>query len=260
MIFSRETNSTLTNDFDPNTADMNLTDEGEISLPWNDFLNYTLFEVESRLQNLNVAWVIGGDNPFPAMRANGGAIGGVEFGVEPQTNNPDDQSYTLQVNKFLVEVNDVESGLLSMNDSPDNQPPTISFSVPSFIDAGDLISGTASDVNSAVTSVQYLLRDLSDFSYLDLQGNTIPWGPDEVSSLTNGDSVMWDIPSNDLSPGRYRLYIRAFDTADNVSTWTNTDFIITSPDNQPPTTAFSCLLYTSPSPRDRQKSRMPSSA
>ena len=27
-----------------------------------------------------------------------------------------------------------------------------------------------------------------------------------------------------------------------------------------PRTAWSCLLYTSPSPRDRQKSRMPSSA
>ena len=27
-----------------------------------------------------------------------------------------------------------------------------------------------------------------------------------------------------------------------------------------PSTALSCLLYTSPSPRDRQKSRMPSSA
>ena len=33
-------------------------------------------------------------------------------------------------------------------------------------------------------------------------------------------------------------------------------------DNSPVTTAdlLSCLLYTSPSPRDRQKSRMPSSA
>ena len=29
---------------------------------------------------------------------------------------------------------------------------------------------------------------------------------------------------------------------------------------QKPVTATSCLLYTSPSPRDRQKSRMPSSA
>ena len=32
----------------------------------------------------------------------------------------------------------------------------------------------------------------------------------------------------------------------------NTDYVVTG--------GFACLLYTSPSPRDRQKSRMPSSA
>ena len=32
------------------------------------------------------------------------------------------------------------------------------------------------------------------------------------------------------------------------------------PEKQAPTTSLGCLLYTSPSPRDRQKSRMPSSA
>ena len=31
-------------------------------------------------------------------------------------------------------------------------------------------------------------------------------------------------------------------------------------DRENPVTLYACLLYTSPSPRDRQKSRMPSSA
>ena len=37
-------------------------------------------------------------------------------------------------------------------------------------------------------------------------------------------------------------------------------FIYKYIDTKPPNTPNTCLLYTSPSPRDRQKSRMPSSA
>ena len=37
------------------------------------------------------------------------------------------------------------------------------------------------------------------------------------------------------------------------------DYVIL-PEDATPTGSSSCLLYTSPSPRDRQKSRMPSSA
>ena len=36
--------------------------------------------------------------------------------------------------------------------------------------------------------------------------------------------------------------------------------VFTHPFSGGPTMAMNCLLYTSPSPRDRQKSRMPSSA
>ena len=35
---------------------------------------------------------------------------------------------------------------------------------------------------------------------------------------------------------------------------------ITNPESMNPDVVYDCLLYTSPSPRDRQKSRMPSSA
>ena len=44
--------------------------------------------------------------------------------------------------------------------------------------------------------------------------------------------------------------------ADAVTTPTDTDTV--TPDGAPETTA--CLLYTSPSPRDKRQSRMPSSA
>ena len=37
-------------------------------------------------------------------------------------------------------------------------------------------------------------------------------------------------------------------------------FSLDLPHDPPPSDLSSCLLYTSPSPRDRQKSRMPSSA
>ena len=47
VIFSRETNSSLQNDFNPNVPDMDLSTEGEITLPWNDFIDYTMFEIES---------------------------------------------------------------------------------------------------------------------------------------------------------------------------------------------------------------------
>lgn len=111
IIYSRETNATLQNDFDPATPDMDLTTEGEITLPWNDFLDYTLNNVESQLANIGVAWASGPDNPFPKMNASGGAIGGIEFGVEPQTNDHNDLPYNIIVSKFEVLVDGIPLGL-----------------------------------------------------------------------------------------------------------------------------------------------------
>ena len=173
VIFSRETNSTLTNDFDPTTADMNLTDEGEISLPWNEFLDYTLFDVETKLQNLGVAWVTGADNPFPAMRASGGAIGGVEFGVEPQTNNPADEPYNLTINKFTVEVNGKTGGLTSFDDlSQDDQPPLASISVPTGnVQEGNVrLAGDAIDIGPAgIGTIRIAIWSVDDSAWFNFQ-------------------------------------------------------------------------------------------
>ena len=62
-----------------------------------------------------------------------------------------------------------------------------------------------------------------------------------------------------LSPGK--AYVRGYEIGTQGQTFVplnkarSTDFIQNNP-----TTFSACLLYTSPSPRDRQKSRMPSSA
>ena len=74
VIFSRETNSSLQNDFDPLTPDMNLSVEGEFTLPWNDFLEYTINDLQPKLQALNVAWASGPDNLFAKIALPTGAL------------------------------------------------------------------------------------------------------------------------------------------------------------------------------------------
>ena len=111
VIFSRETSSSLTNDFDPAIPDMDLTTEGEITLPWNDFLNYTMSSVENHLQSAGVYWASGTDNVFPKITSPGGAIGAVEFGVEPQINDSNDSTYSAVINTFDVIVDGKHLGL-----------------------------------------------------------------------------------------------------------------------------------------------------
>ena len=56
----------------------------------------------------------------------------------------------------------------------------------------------------------------------------------------------------------FDLKIKQMDSNSNASC--NAALSFATEDSDPDAKAFSCLLYTSPSPRDRQKSRMPSSA
>ena len=52
----------------------------------------------------------------------------------------------------------------------------------------------------------------------------------------------------------YKNIIRSIDAIDNaIDVGGTADLILVAPD-------WTCLLYTSPSPRDRTRSRMPSSA
>ena len=71
---------------------------------------------------------------------------------------------------------------------------------------------------------------------------------------SNGTFTQLTIKNNGIAPIYYDAFpaignIRAAESLKGLITGSSKDFIINT-----------CLLYTSPSPRDRQKSRMPSSA
>ena len=92
-----------------------LTNEGDITLDWSGILNHAKNNLQAVLTACN-AWTAGAnsewtnpsnpDNPFARMNDPAcGAVGGIEFGTEPQLNGPTDQPVILRVNKLdlLVE-------------------------------------------------------------------------------------------------------------------------------------------------------------
>lgn len=104
VVYSRETNAL-------GQPLLNLTEEGEIYLDWNLFLDYTLNELEPQLAEAGVEWALGEESIFKRMRSSYGAIGGLEFGVEPQTNNAADEPYIATVRKFEVFIKGTNFGL-----------------------------------------------------------------------------------------------------------------------------------------------------
>ena len=104
VVYSRETNAL-------GQSLLNLTEEGEINLDWNQFIDYTMHSLESQLAAKGVAWSIGSNSIFPKMRAATGAIGGLEFGIEPQTNGVQDEAYRATVRKFEVFIRGKNFGL-----------------------------------------------------------------------------------------------------------------------------------------------------
>lgn len=217
IIFSRETNSTLKNDFDPLIPDMNLTEEGEITLPWNDFLEFTLNEVEDMLQNQLVSWAIGSENPFPRMSSPTGAIGGVELGVEPQINNSTDSPYSAVINKFEVTIDDREFGL------SDTTAPTVDVTSPTTsqnIAAPTIINleGTAQDKESGVKKVLVRIkRSTKDGSSF---WNGTDWQKDRSGSALRATFIegLWILRNVNLSErGSYRITTKAYDFANNVA-------------------------------------------
>ena len=88
---------------------MDLSSEGEISLDWNHFLEFTLNNLQPMLSDAGVSWARDANNIFPALNQTG-AIGAVEVGVEPQTNTPDDLPYSATFNKLSILVNGQQFG------------------------------------------------------------------------------------------------------------------------------------------------------
>ena len=67
--------------------------------------------LESQLAAAGVPWATGPENIFPRMNAATGAIGGIEFGIEPQTNGLNDEPYRAVVRKFEVFIRGNNFGL-----------------------------------------------------------------------------------------------------------------------------------------------------
>lgn len=243
VIFSRETNRTLTNDFDPNTPDMDVSSEGEFVLPWHDFVDHTLYNVETSLQALNVEWAIGADNPFPQMRSLSGAISGVEFGVEPQINAPNDQPYELTINRYLVEVDGNLSGLLEYNDGvEDNIEPITTISTISPDNTGQFtFNGNATDTGgSGFKDVRLALRSTSLQKWYNFTNNSfsgaIGNGATSANLLnTTTAATDWSY-STPLPAGNYTIAVRTIDHASNASAWVNQSFSVPALDNQNPVT------------------------
>ena len=189
VIFSRETNSNL----EPN---MDLSAEGEMTLPWNQFLDYTKNNLEESLQNAGVAWSIGVENPFPKMSSASGAIGGIEFGVEPQTNNPADQPYSLVINKFDVTVGDSDFGL------SDTRLPFAAATNPEngeTVTAGVRdIEGNTSDLESGTDEVQVRIQRLGTSPRLYWNGEIWDPAPTFLEAILDNDASSWTLPNVDL--------------------------------------------------------------
>ena len=231
VIYSRETNTSLTNDFDPAIPDIDLSTEGQLTLPWNDFINFTLHNLEPMLQAAqfsNAAWATGPDNPFPKMSAPGGAISGVEFGVEPQINDSADQAYSAIIRKLDINVNGRNLGLSDVT-----KPEIAAFSYAETSDTPPLLifEGTAAD-NVAVDRVEITVKNSSG-QYWN--------GSDFQSTFTR---ILTDGTSNwsktlALPDGTYLAQPVAFDTSNNWGTTNAVNFAVAENDNIIPTIQIS---------------------
>ena len=210
VIFSRETNSSLQNDFDPSTPDMDLSAEGEFTLPWNDFLEYTMNDLQPQLQALNVPWAEGPNNLFIKISLPTGAIGGVEFGVEPQINGFADLPYSAVVNKFDVQIDGRGFGLSDTTDNIETAVApglvTILAPIDSTSSSNPPISWTE-DSNSSSTRYRIVIQNSSN-NIVHNQAHLL----DSITS-SNG-SLLLDLNLN-LDPDTYRVFVRGENTVGN---------------------------------------------
>ena len=97
------------------------------------------------------------------------------------------------------------------------------------------------------------LNSCGPLAYKKTDGS-VPWDPDERVKKNIKEGKSFQLIGNKGIGSRTTTY----EFASSNELWRAT---LDTIDFMPLTTAnYSCLLYTSPSPRDRQKSRMPSSA
>ena len=126
------------------------------------------------------------------------------------------------------------------------------------------IQGTVTDINATLASLSYIGNaDIEGFN-----ADTLTVTTDDMGNIGSGgaqsdiDTIQIDITAINDTPE-----VTGPGTAYSVNEQTNlaihgTGFSVSDVDAASGTMSatFTCLLYTSPSPRDRTRSRMPSSA
>lgn len=221
VIFSRETNSNC-------EFRMDLTTEGEIQLDWNEFLQFTLTEIEPMLEQANVPWVIGDKNPFPTMRSRVGVIGGVEFGIEPQTNAPTNNPYIATINKLDIKVDGKHLGLTTP-DAGSLTTTNINYPTNNAIINDTRVSfhGTASDddgnglqrVQIAIENTNYKTDSSGNpvDRWLSFSTGTLGEYSETSAELSNTTdfSADWNLTTTIPTDGQYRLRALAIDDLGN---------------------------------------------
>ena len=151
----------------------------------------------------------------------------------------------------------------------DTTAPTATISDPATVgdslNTAPTLSGSISDEagGSGVAQVSVVLW--SSGSFVSLDGSALPgWTPFNATlSNPNAESSTWTLATT-LPPGSYTMTVYPSDVAGNYSPANriSRSFSVASvvANVAPLAVADSCLLYTSPSPRDKRQSRMPSSA
>ena len=119
---------------------------------------------------------------------------------------------------------------------------------------------TANNSDGQLTIANLLTQIINATGTSGDRSYQLPNASDVVGELTNvGDSIDFHVIANSLDT----VTLTSTTTFGNMAVSANTSGkfrIRVTAVGSPAYTVYSCLLYTSPSPRDRQKSRMPSSA
>jgi len=113
------------------------------------------------------------------------------------------------------------------------------------------------------------LNDISEFECDNISCNgfsdgfldiSVSGGSGDYTFDWSNDETTEDISS--LTAGTYTVIVSDTDGCSTTASWTLTepDALVINLINQTDLLCDGCLLYTSPSPRDRTRSRMPSSA
>ena len=101
--------------------------------------------------------------------------------------------------------------------------------------------------------------NIAPSSYVDYGPGNGPWWGIKFNLTASTSDILLTGTGSGTHNFNLDKVVGAYDGVFPITATTSDTFTLTS-DFKIPARNYTCLLYTSPSPRDRQKSRMPSSA